>query len=52
MGLDEVLRGFHPNLIKMDIEGAEPEALRGAQTLVAENRPRLAISIYHGPEHL
>ncbi|MEI6514789.1 MAG: FkbM family methyltransferase [bacterium] len=52
VGLDEVLRGFRPNMIKMDIEGAEPQALTGAKELLVENRPRLAISIYHCPDHL
>ena len=52
VGLDEVLHGFRPNMIKMDIEGAEPQALLGAKELVAEHRPRLAISIYHCPDHL
>lgn len=50
--LDDALRGFRPNLIKMDVEGAEPEALRGARDLVATCRPALAISVYHRPEHL
>lgn len=31
--------GFKPSLIKMDIEGAEYDALRGAAKLIAEARP-------------
>jgi FkbM family methyltransferase len=35
--------------IKMDIEGAEIEALKGCERTIAEHRPRLAISVYHRP---
>lgn len=36
-----------PTLIKMDIEGAELGALRGAHAHIAQGRPTLAISAYH-----
>ena len=52
VGLDEVLSGFRPNMVKMDIEGAEPSAVAGASRLIVENHPRLAISLYHCPDHL
>ncbi len=39
------------DLIKMDIEGAEPLALLGAETAIQRFRPQLAISIYHQPDH-
>lgn len=52
VSLDETIPAFNPNLIKMDIEGAEPDALLGARNLIATSRPGLAISIYHRPEHL
>jgi FkbM family methyltransferase len=45
-GLDRV------DLIKMDIEGSEPDALRGAERLIRRFRPRLAISAYHDRQHL
>lgn len=38
-------------LIKMDVEGAEMDALSGATELMAAHRPRLAIAVYHGHKH-
>lgn len=45
--LDELLPDSDISFIKMDIEGAELEALRGAQNTIRRNRPKLAISLYH-----
>lgn len=52
VSLDESIPTFRPTLIKMDIEGAEVEALLGAQKLIADCQPALAISAYHTPAHL
>ncbi len=38
--------------IKLDVEGAEHEALEGASATIAERRPRLAVCIYHRPGDL
>lgn len=40
------------DLITMDIEGAELNALEGARGIIKEYKPMLAISIYHETEHL
>ena len=38
--------------IKMDIEGAEKDALRGSQRHICEDTPNLAICTYHGYDDL
>lgn len=50
--LSEVLDGKRVSFIKMDIEGAEPDALRGAEELIRKYAPLLAVSVYHEPQHL
>jgi FkbM family methyltransferase len=52
VAIDDVAPGFAPTLIKMDVEGAEPQALAGAQRTIGTYRPALAISIYHQYAHL
>lgn len=50
--LDKELGDKKVTFIKMDIEGSELMALYGAQKVIVENRPKLAISIYHKPEDI
>ncbi|MCA9471194.1 MAG: FkbM family methyltransferase [Nitrospirales bacterium] len=49
VGLDETLNGDRVTFLKMNIEGSECEALRGAQESIRRWRPKLAISVYHNP---
>jgi FkbM family methyltransferase len=39
-----------PDLIKMDIEGGESHALRGAKRILSQYRPVVLVAL-HGPEH-
>lgn len=50
--LDEILTDETPTLIKMDLEGAETEALLGGEATIRRAGPSMAICVYHRPEHL
>jgi FkbM family methyltransferase len=55
--LDEVLADTlsgtePPTFVKMDIEGAEPDALEGGRAVLAASGPLLAVSAYHAQDHL
>lgn len=51
ISLDDILYNIRPSFIKMDIEGAELEALIGAKNIIMKFRPNLAISVYHTVSH-
>ncbi len=38
--------------IKMDIEGSEYYAIKGAKTVICKNKPKLAICIYHSDQDM
>jgi FkbM family methyltransferase len=50
--LDDVLTGHAVDFIKLDVEGAELQALQGARKLIQRSRPVLALSLYHQPQDL
>lgn len=41
-----------PTFIKLDIEGAEKEALLGAEQIIRKKHPKLAICVYHRPQDI
>lgn len=47
--VEDELRDEVIGVIKMDIEGSELSAVRGAEKTIRRNRPVLSISIYHNP---
>lgn len=55
ISIDDWVNRHNPgkvDFIKMDIEGAELDALRGAIKTLKHFRPRLAIALYHRPEDI
>lgn len=45
--LDELLATERVTTIKIDVEGFEPQVLRGARQVIVNQKPKLAISVYH-----
>lgn len=49
--LDDAIKSFDITFIKMDIEGAEIDALNGAKKIIEKCKPDLAICVYHYINH-
>jgi hypothetical protein len=52
VAIDDVLHGEEVNLVKLDVEGAEIETLKGMKRIIRDQRPNLPVSAYHTPGHL
>jgi FkbM family methyltransferase len=52
VNIDSVKACREATWIKMDIEGAEMDALRGAEDTIKRNHPKLTICIYHSDEDM
>ncbi|MCR4925395.1 MAG: FkbM family methyltransferase [Clostridiales bacterium] len=52
VSIDEALVGIEPTFLKMDIEGSEIDALKGAYNTIKASKPDMAICVYHNIEHL
>lgn len=52
VAIDDLLHNEPINVVKLDVEGAEIETLKGMQRLIREQRPTLLVSAYHTPGHL
>jgi len=52
VSLDRVLPKHNPTFIKMDIEGAELNALIGAKKILINAKPDMAICVYHNIDHI
>jgi FkbM family methyltransferase len=50
--LDDVLGGVKINFLKLDVEGAEADALCGAHEIISQLKPIIALSAYHKPQDL
>ncbi len=41
-----------PDYMKFATEGSEPDALEGGRETIARDRPKMAVCLYHAPDHL
>lgn len=53
VSLDQLFPNVHNlSFIKLDLEGGEFKAIKGAERLIRNSRPVIAVSIYHKPEDI
>lgn len=52
VSLDEILCNTPVDFVKLDVEGAEAQVIKGARRVIENSRPVLALSLYHNPQDL
>lgn len=52
VNLDTLSEGFYPTYIKMDVEGAEKQAIAGGINTLRKHKPKLNVAVYHTFEDL
>lgn len=50
--VDNILNGQGADVIKLDVEGSEKQAIEGCRSTIAKFKPRLMVSAYHKNEDL
>jgi FkbM family methyltransferase len=50
--IDQAVRGGRVSFIKLNIEGAEAAAIRGAEATIRNYRPKMALCVYHSPRDI
>ena len=50
--VDNILQGTRASWIKIDVEGAEAQALRGAASTIQKYKPKMLVACYHREEDL
>lgn len=51
VSLDETVADAKPTLIKVDVEGYDPDVVEGARKIITETTPTLAVCVYHRQDH-
>lgn len=52
VAMDDMQECQDATFIKMDLEGAEMQALQGAENIIKRNKPKLAVCIYHSDQDM
>lgn len=52
VAMDDVAECKDATFIKMDLEGSEIMALKGAEKIIKRNKPKLAVCIYHSDQDM